>query len=305
MTAPDFDWTLMRSFLAVIETGSLQGAARRLASTQPTIGRHVMQLEEQLGCALFERTGRKLLPTRAAEAIAEHARQMAEGADAVARALAASQDAPIGTVRISASQMAACYLLPPMLARARLAYPTLQIELVSTNAVSNLLRREADIAVRMVRPEQSSLVARKVGEVGIGAYASIDYLARRGEPTSTQALMTHDLIGFDEDDTLLRGFAALKTHVARESFAFRSDDHVASWQAVRAGIGIGFVSHYAAATDPNVRRVMPKLPIPPLPIWLAVHREIRGNAAIRAVYDLLGACLSDVDEANHNDEATA
>ena len=117
--------------------------------------------------------------------------------------------------------------------------------------------------------------------------------------------MSHDLIGLDEDDTLLRGFAALDTPVARGSFAFRSDDHVVCWQAVRAGIGIGFVSHYAAATDPDVRRVLPKLLIPPLPIWLAVHREIRGNTAIRAVYDLLGACLSDVDETDRNAEATA
>jgi DNA-binding transcriptional LysR family regulator len=303
MTSPDFDWTLMRSFLAVIEAGSLQGAARRLTSTQPTIGRHVMQLEEQLGCALFERTGRKLLPTRAAEAIAEHARQMAEGADAVARALSAAQDAPTGTVRISASQMAACYLLPPMLARVRLAQPALQIELVSTNAVSNLLRREADIAIRMVRPEQSSLIARKVGEVGIGAYASSDYLARRGAPTSPAALVAHDLIGLDEDDTLLRGFAALDTPVMRESFVFRTDDHVACWQAVRAGVGIGFVSHFVAATDPDVRRVLPDLPVPPLPIWLAVHREIRGNTAIRAVYDLLGVYLAEASGTDRRPEA--
>jgi DNA-binding transcriptional LysR family regulator len=303
MTSPDFDWTLMRSFLAVIEAGSLQGAARRLTSTQPTIGRHVMQLEEQLGCALFERTGRKLLPTRAAEAIAEHARQMAEGADAVARALSAAQDAPTGTVRISASQMAACYLLPPMLARVRLAQPALQIELVSTNAVSNPLRREADIAIRMVRPEQSSLIARKVGEVGIGAYASSDYLARRGAPTSPAALVAHDLIGLDEDDTLLRGFAALDTPVMRESFVFRTDDHVACWQAVRAGVGIGFVSHFVAATDPDVRRVLPDLPVPPLPIWLAVHREIRGNTAIRAVYDLLGVYLAEASGTDRRPEA--
>lgn len=302
MTTSDFDWTLMRSFLAVIETGSLQGAARRLASSQPTIGRHVMQLEEQLGCALFERTGRKLLPTRAAVAIAEHARRMAEGADAVARALTATQDSPVGPVRISASQMAACYLLPSMLARVRQAHPALQIELVSTNAVSNLLRREADIAVRMVRPEQNSLVARKVGEIGIGAYASVDYLARRGAPTSPGELVAHDLIGLDQDDTLLRGFAALGTPVTRESFVFRSDDHVACWQAVRAGIGIGFVSHYTAATDPDVRRVLTDWPVPPLPIWLAVHREIRGNSAIREVYDLLGGFLEEASEGLRNVE---
>ncbi len=294
MTAPDFDWTLMRSFLAVIEAGSLQGAARRLGSTQPTIGRHVMQLEAQLGRPLFERTGRQLLPTRAADAITEYARHMADGADAVSRALTASQDAAVGTVRISASQAVANYLLPPMLARVRSAHPALHIELVSTNAVSNLLRREADIAVRMVRPEQGSLIARKLGDVAIGAYASADYLRRRGMPISMEALLQHDLIGFDEDDTLLRGFAGLHTAIDRESFVFRSDDHGVCWQAIRSGLGIGFVSRHVAATDPNVRRVLPELPIPPLPMWLAVHREIRGSTAIRAVYDLLGDALIDV-----------
>lgn len=292
MTSPDFDWTLMRSFLAVIEEGSLQGAARRLSSTQPTIGRHVIQLEEQLGRPLFERTGRRLLPTRAAEAIAEHARHMADGADAVARALIADQDAPIGTVRISASQQVALYLLPPILARFRLVHPGLQIEVLSTNTVSNLLKREADIAVRMVRPEQDSLVARKIGDVAIGAYASRAYLDDRGAPTSADDLLRHDLIGFDLDDTLVRGFAGLGVSVSREDFAFRSDDHSVCWHAVRAGLGIGFVSEYVVRTDPGVCRVLDDLPIPPLPMWLAVHREIRGNAAIRAAYDALADGLS-------------
>jgi DNA-binding transcriptional LysR family regulator len=292
MTSPDFDWTLMRSFLAVIEEGSLQGAARRLSSTQPTIGRHVMQLEEQLGRPLFERTGRRLLPTRAAEAIAEHARCMADGADAVARALIADQDAPTGTVRISASQLAALYLLPPILARFRASHPALQIELVSTNNVSNLLKREADIAVRMIRPEQDSLIARKIGDVPIGAYASREYLERCGAPATRDDLLRHHLIGYDLEDTLLRGFAALGVSVFREAFAFRSDDHGACWHAVRAGLGIGFVSEFVARTDPGVCRVLDDLPIPPLPVWLAVHREIRGNAAIRSAYDALADGLS-------------
>jgi DNA-binding transcriptional LysR family regulator len=298
MTSPDFDWTLMRSFLAVIEEGSLQGAARRLSSTQPTIGRHVIQLEEQLGRPLFERTGRRLLPTRVAEAIAEHARYMADGADAVARALIADQDAPIGTVRISASQQVALYLLPPILARFRLVHPGLQIEVLSTNTVSNLLKREADIAVRMVRPEQDSLVARKIGDVAIGAYASRAYLDDRGAPTSADDLLRHDLIGFDFDDTLVRGFAGLGVSVSREAFAFRSDDHDVCWHAVRAGLGIGFVSEYVARTDPGVCRVLDDLPIPPLPVWLAVHREIRGNAAIRAAYDALADGLSKAIDAD-------
>ncbi len=292
MTSPDFDWTLMRSFLAVIEEGSLQGAARRLSSTQPTIGRHVIQLEEQLGRPLFERTGRRLLPTRAAEAIAEHARRMADGADAVARALIADQDAPTGTVRMSASQLVALYLLPPILANFRAAHPGLQIEVVSTNNVSNLLKREADIAIRMIRPEQDSLVARKIGDVPIGAYASREYLERYGAPTMPEDLLRHHLVGHDLDDTLLRGFAALGVPVSREAFTFRSDDHGVCWHAVRAGLGIGFFSNFVARTDPEVCRVLDGLPIPPLPVWLAVHREIRGNAGIRAAYDALADGLS-------------
>ncbi len=292
MAAPDFDWSLMRSFLAVMEQGSLLGAARRLGSTQPTVGRHIMQLEEQLGRPLFERTGRKLLPTQMASVIAEHARQMSEGADAIARALVASEAEPEGSVRISASQPVANYLLPPVLAGIRARHPALQLELVSTNSVSNLLRREADIAVRMVRPEQGSLVARKLGEVELGAFASDAYLARRGAPASLQALTDHDLVGLDEDQDLLRGFAELGMNMTRESFAFRTDDLTVYWQAVCAGIGIGFMSTYVARSEPSVRRVLPDLVIPSLPMWLVVHREIKGSQAIRIVFDELAAGLA-------------
>lgn len=291
MSAPDFDWSLMRSFLAVIETGSLQAAARRLGSTQPTVGRHVMQLEAQLGRALFERTGRKLLPTQVAVLIADSERTMADGADGVARVLSASKEDATGTVRISASQPVANHLLPAVLSEVRTQHPGLQLEVVVTNSVSNLLRREADIAIRMVRPEQKSLVARKLGVVGLGVYASAVYLKRRGEPRSLADLVSHDLIGMDADDTLLRGFAALGMPIAREAFVLRCDDHATTWNMLRSGLGIGFVSHYVGRTDPLVQRLLPDLQIPSLPMWLAVHREIRGGSAIRAVFDALAMGL--------------
>ena len=274
--AEAFDWALMRSFLAVMEAGSLLGAARQLSSSQPTLGRHVAQLEAQLGVPLFERTGHGLQP---------------QGADAVARTLTRDQAGIAGTVRISASRAVASYLLPPLLADLRLREPQLAIEVVSSNAVSNLLRREADIAIRMVRPVQASLIARKVASVALCACAHEDYLRRKGVPRTAQELPRFDLIGYDHDDTILRGFRAMGVEVTREVFAVRSDDDIVLWQSIRAGLGVGFAARYIAAGDARVRTVLPELSIPPLPVWLTVHREIRGSARIRAVYDFLASAI--------------
>lgn len=289
MTTQRFDWTLIRSFLAVLEAGSLTGAARATGARQPTLSRQVAELEAQLGTALFERTGRGVVPTAAALAIADAARQMEEGALGLERALARQRDTATGVVRVTASQVAAVWLLPPLLAEFQAAEPGIQAELVASNALSNLLRREADIAVRMVRPDQGSLVARKLAEVGVGAYAHRRYLARAGEPRRPEDLMAHRLVGYDRDETILRGFAALGLPIGREAFALRTDDHVAYGRLVAEGAGIGFLAHYTAAGEPELRRVLPQLKIPPMPCWLAVHREIRGNRVVRRVYDFLAA----------------
>jgi DNA-binding transcriptional LysR family regulator len=290
-----FDWSLVRSFLAALDQGSLLGAARVLRHSQPTIGRHIAELENQLGVVLFERTGRGLVPTATALQLADAARDMEAGALQLARTLSGAQTQTTGTVRITASVPVAVQLLPPLLATMRQALPDIQIELVSSNQVSNLLRREADIAVRMVRPDQSSLIARKIGEVGLGAYAHRSYLARRGPLRQATDLLQHELIGSDADTTILQGFQAQGYPATRASFALRSDDFMVQWQAVRAGLGIGFAADYMARTEPDVVRVLPGLlKIPPLPMWLAVHREIRTNRRIRAVYDFLMDALPHV-----------
>ena len=165
------------------------------------------------------------------------------------------------------------------------------MELVASNAVSNLLRREADIAVRMVQPDQATLIARRVGKVALKACAHQDYLRRRGVPRHPSDLLAHDLIGGDRNDETLKGFAAAGMPVSREQFAFRTDDLIVVWQAVRAGLGIGFVSEHQIRTDPAVTPLLPKLKIEPLPVWLAVHKEIRTNPRIRAVYDFLAEAL--------------
>lgn len=287
----NFDWRLVRSFLAALEQGSLLGAARVLKASQPTVGRHVAELEAQLGVLLFERTGRGLMPTPMALRLAESARAMESGADQLARSVSGAEAGISGSVRITASQPVACYLLPPILAQMRQALPEVQVELVASNAVSNLLRREADIALRMVQPDQASLVAKRIGKVTISAYAHRDYLRRRGTPRQMADLLGHELVGSDRDETMLRGFASFGFPVAREAFAFRSDDLIAYWEAVRAGLGVGFLADYLARGDSHLVPLLPMIKIPPLPIWLTVHREIRTSRRIRAVYDFLGQAV--------------
>lgn len=297
MPERSFDWALVRSFLAVLDAGSLMGAARKLGAQQPTLSRHVAELEAQLGAPLFERTGRGVVPTAAALALAEPARRMQDAAQAMSRGLAARTQANSGVVRISASDVAATWLMPTILAALQRAEPAIQIEIVASNQLSNLLRREADIAVRMVRPVQTSLVARKLGDVAIVAAAHESYLARAGTPRKAADLARHRLIGYDRDETILRGFARFGLPLTREHFALRTDDHVVYGQLVAAGAGIGFVAQYNALRWQGVRVLaLPDLVIPALPCWLAVHREIRSNRVVRRVYDFLAAAISEALE---------
>jgi len=291
---PSFDWYLIRSFLAALDHGSLLAAARVLHTSQPTLGRHIAELEHQLGVALFERTGRGLVPTATALNLADAARGMADGADQLARTLTSAQAQATGTVRITASTPVAVQILPPILSKMRQALPDIQVELVASNNVNNLLRREADIAIRMVRPEQGSLVAKKIGDVSLGAFAHRAYLARHSPIRQPMDLVSHELIGFDADTTLLDGFKAMGFPASKDLFALRTDDFIVQWQAIRAGLGIGFVASYMARTDADVVQVLPDmLPIPPLPMWLVVHREIRSSQIIRSVYDFLACALSE------------
>ena len=288
----NFDWRLVRSFLAALDQGSLLAAARALGNTQPTIGRHIAELEAQFGVLLFERTGRGLLPTPMALQLADAARAMDSAANQLARSVSGAESAGAsGTVRITASHPVACFVLPPILAQMRQALPEVQVELVASNAVSNLLRREADIALRMVQPEQASLVVKRIAKVTLGAYAHRDYLRRRGTPRQPQDLLAHELVGSDRDEAIIKGMAGFGLPVTRKDFAFRCDDLIAYWEAVRAGLGIGFVADYLAAADKDVVPVLPMIKVPPIPIWLTVHREIRTSRRIRAVYDFLSQAV--------------
>lgn len=284
-----FDWALVQSFVAVLDAGSLLGAARALGAQQPTLSRHIAELEAQLGAPLFERTGRGVTPTAAGLAIADAARAMERGAESLSHAVAGQRDATTGTVRVTTSDVAAAFLLPPILVALAVEEPGIQVEVVATNQIKNLLRREADIAVRMTRPQQSSLVVRKLANIEIIACAHQRYLARAGTPRHAADLLAHRVVGYDRDDTIVRGFARLGVAMTREQFAPRTDSQITYARLVAEGAGIGFVARYNLPYFPDVVQVLPQLKIPALPCWLAVHREIHSSKLVRRVYDFLAA----------------
>ncbi len=285
------DWTLTRSFLAVAETGSLSAAARQLALTQPTLGRHIATLEAQLGIALFTREARGLTPTEAAAALVPHARTMRDAAARLSLAAAGREEARFGTVRITASRIVAHHLLPPMLAELRRTEPGIQIELVPSDSSENLLFREADIALRMYRPTQLDLITSHLCDLPMGLYAAQDYLQHHPAPQTVEDLRHHQIIGFDRSPLMLQMMRALGFSARREDFPLRCDDQLVYWNLVRAGLGIGGMQRAVAGTDPGVIRVAPFVPLPDLPVWLTAPEALRQSPRIRRVFDALSSAF--------------
>lgn len=283
----DLDRNLIRSFVAVAEEGSLSAAARRLVASQPTLGRHVAELEAALGITLFRRGQRGYELTTAGATLYQRARAVEDEVAAFGRVAAGSAERVAGTVRITASAIVSAYVLPPILARLAVVEPEIDVEIVASDTVQNLLRRDADIAIRMVEPRQIDLVARKIADLPLAACAATDYLDRRGRPQTLDDLAGHDLIGYDRETHLIDGFRALGIAVGRERFRFRSDNQIVLWEAVRTGNGIGFAQRSLVERDPLVEAVMPGLPLPGLPMWLAMHRDVRNSPRIRRMSELL------------------
>ena len=285
-------WDELRTFLEVVRDGSLSGAARRLGIAQPTVGRHIDALEAALGVALFARSPRGLAPTAAALNLAPHVEAMAAASAALARAAAGEVSADRGVVRVTASEVVGCEVLPAMFATFRSDHEGIAIELALTNRNEDLSRRDADIAVRMVRPTQSALVARRIGSTRIGLFAHRDYLARSGAPTSLAELAQHRLIGFDRDDRSFRAAGAEAAKLSREAFGFRCDSDLAQLAALRAGVGIGGCQEHIARRSPELMRVLPDLFSFALEIWLVMHEDVKGTPRVRLLFDHLAAGLA-------------
>ncbi|PHY20867.1 LysR family transcriptional regulator [Caulobacter sp. BP25] len=286
-------WDLFRTFAIVLREGSLSGAARVLGMTQPSVTRHIDALEAAVGGKLFVRSQRGLSPTDRGLALRTHAESLVATSAALLRAASGAEDVS-GTVRVTASEVVGAEHLPPILADLRRAHPALAIELVLSNAVSDLLQRQADIAVRMVEPAQQALVARKVGAVTLGFHAHRDYLAARGVPTTANDLLTQDLIGVDTETPAVRAVMSRMPGLTREAFALRTDSDLAQLAAIKAGYGIGVCQVEIARRDPNLVRVTPDLFSFDLPLWVVMHEDLRGVARCRAVFDALAEGLGRV-----------
>lgn len=281
------DWTLYRSFLTVLRQGSLSGAARALGLTQPTLGRHIEALETALGAPLFTRSQSGLAPTPLALSLRPHAEAMETAAAALLRQASGEAGAVRGTIRISASQMIGGAVLPGMLARFQSDYPEIELELSLSNSQDDLLKREADIAVRMVRPKQAALLARQIGIVTIGFYAHRTYIERHGLPASLAEIGDHIMIGFDKDDSIARGLTFNGVPVTRDLFRYRVDNDLAQWQALLAGAGIGGCQDRLAQRNPDLVAVLPDQIRFRWEVWLVMHEDQRDNRRIKLLFDFL------------------
>lgn len=284
--ATEPSWELYRSYLSVLQEGSLSGAARALGLAQPTVGRHIEALEKSLGLSLFTRSQLGLTPTPAALELKPYAETMGSSAAALLRA-AGSQGEIKGTVRISASEVIGVEVLPPIVAQLQTAHPALKIELALTNRVQDLLSREADIAIRMARPSQDALLARRVGAVDLGLYAHERYLRDRGTPGKVSDLAKHALIGFDEETPFLRTASKALPGWRRDAFAVRTDSDLAQLALIRAGAGIGVCQIALARRDAELVRVLTNDFVFSLETWVTMHGDLRHSARCKATFDAL------------------
>lgn len=285
-------WDLLGAFLAVMRTGSLSGASRVLGVAQPTVRRQIEKLEEVLGAVLFTRSQTGLVATEAALASLPYAESMAGVADALVRSVSAPPGAELGTVRVTCSEVVGAEVLPPILAELQRAHPKLQIELSLTNANEDLLRREADVAVRMAQPTQSALVAKRVGSVKLGVFASESYLADHALPRSPADLLRgHAMVGKDRDTTFYAALAAAGLPLKRRDFALRTDSDAAYIAAIRAGIGVGICQVPLAVGPPPLRRLFPKVSFE-LPVWVVTHEDLRSSRRVSLVFEHLVASLA-------------
>lgn len=291
MGAPPPGWELYRSFLAVLREGSLSGAARALGLAQPTIGRHIVALETALSVSLFTRSPRGLIATDSARELAPHAEAMAAAADAMVRAASGRTDEVRGTVRITASEIIGAEVLPPILAEFREHHPAIAVELVLSNRTEDLLRREADIAVRMIRPTQGVVVAKYIGRVTLGLHAHTRYLTIHGVPQALEDLGRHAIIGFDRDPHLRRLSEQLGLRLAPDVFSLRTDNDLAQLAAIRAGFGIGACQLGIARRDPGLVHLLPDGFGFELDVFVAMHEDLRSSRRMRLMFDHLVASL--------------
>ncbi|MDV7338924.1 LysR family transcriptional regulator [Terasakiella sp. A23] len=290
--AISFDWNQVRAFLASAEEASFSAAAKALNLTQPTVGRQVASLEDHLNVTLFERVGRNLRLTEAGMELLEHVQAMGEAANRVSLAASGQSQSVEGTVRITATDVLAVFLLPNAMRKIRKLYPGITIEMVISNDIQDLQRREADIAIRHGRPSQPNLIAKMIRETDASLYASPDYLEKVGYPKTVDAVNKADFVGFGKSDELIKILTSFGFSLGPDNFKLTSANSLFAWEMVRKGLGIGLMSTDVAKLCPEVQRVLTDHTPMTFPIWLVTHRELHTSRKIRLIFDLLAEELA-------------
>lgn len=289
--AISFDWNQIRAFLATVEEGSFSAASRVTGQSQPTLGRQIASLEEELGITLFERAGRNLILTEAGTQLVDHVRDMADAATRISLSASGQSKSIEGLVRISTSDVFAVYLLPKLLKHLSLVAPGISVEIVASNAISDLQRREADIAIRHVRPTQPDLIARKLNEAKAVLYATPDFLKKHGSPNSIEELLKLNFISYGPPEQMIQHLEAIGLPLSLDNFRYFSENGVAGWAMVRAGLGVGIMAEDVGDATPEVESFMTDRIHTVFPVWLATHRELLTSARIRLVFDALADLL--------------
>lgn len=283
----DISWDLLRSFTAVVRTNSLSGAARSLGMTQPTIGRHIEALEEQLGVSLFVRSQLGLAPTSAALDLMPFAETMASASDALVRAASGEGEAETGIVRVTSSEVIGIEVMPDIVCSFHEKYPEIEVELVLSNTLEKLSQREADIAVRMVRPKQQALIAKRMGDTPVLFYAHKRYVDQYGMPDTVDDMHDHVTIGPDSDEYVIQFIRTLMNTKKVLQPSIRTDNQVAQMQLIRSGIGIGGMQKQLADREPDLVPVLPDVLKFPMEMWLAMHEDLRASRRVRVMFEHL------------------
>ena len=286
------DWNHIRAFLITAEQGSLSAAARKLGQTQPTLSRQVAALENRLGIMLFERVGRRLELTQGGRELLAQTRIMGDAADRLALTALGQSQSISGEISITASDIFSAFLLPPVLLRLRSLAPQLKINVVADNDIRDILKREADIAIRHSRPTQPDLIARLVRQATAHFYASRSYLKARGVPKTIADLAKHDFVSIGKTERILEFLLPLGLPLDETNFSIGTQNGLVGWELVKQGFGIVIMSDEVAALTPGIERVLPKMDPIEFPVWLVTHRELHTSRRIRLVFDLLAEAMS-------------
>ena len=286
-----FDWNHARAFLVTAEEGSLSAAARALGLTQPTLGRQVNALEEELGLALFERVGKGFELTPSGVELLAYVRAMGEAAGGLSLFASGQSDSIAGSIGISATDLVSVFVMPDIVEKLRQLHPGIRVELIVTDSESDLKRREADIAIRSNQVTQLDLIARKLGDITVHLYASKDYAKRLGKVSSPADLKRAFFIS-DTSDTVLNMLNQFGFELSANNFPIASDSVITQWHLLKQGLGIALLPDQLARKEPQLERLLPDLLVFQTPLWLVVHRELRSNLRVRTVYDFLAQQLS-------------